>query len=207
MTQTATKEEPPNMEFLEIETKYRADNIDRLKFKDIAKSLTPLDFTYIESTDIYYVKSEEEFLRYRTSAENTKSKRAELAFKKKHKSDNNIIRTEVNLRVDQNNTETVDAFCQGLGYKYNFSIWKACDIYFFDDAVFVYYSVKDDAGKYASFIEIEVKEGYPKSEEQAWEIINKYEKLLVDLGISPQNRLKKSLYEMYRKDVAKTSEI
>ena len=189
------------MEFLEIEVKFRADGIDRLKFKELVRSLNPKEFIYIESTDIYFTKSNEEFLRYRMSAENTKSPRSELAFKKKHSTNNNIIRTEVNLRVDPNKPDTVQAFSEGLGYKKNFEIFKICDIYRFDDAVLVYYSVRDELGKYASFVEIEVTEGLPKTEQEAWDIIAKYEKILEPLGVNAQKRLRKSLFEMYRKDV------
>lgn len=192
-------EENKGTEFLEIETKYRADSIDRLKFKELAKNLNPKEFMYVESTDTYYIKSENEFLRYRASAENTKSKRSELTFKKKHAESNNLVRTEVNLRVDANTPQTVREFAEGLGYAFNFEIWKICDIYFYEDADIVYYSVRDEAGKYQSFLEIEVMEGFPKTQEEAKAIISKYEKLLEPLGITPQNRLRKSLYEMYRK--------
>ena len=68
------------------------------------------------------------------------------------------IRTEVNLRVDKEAPELVMAFCEGLGYSKNFSIDKACDIYFFDDADIVYYSVKDEDGKYSDHLEIEADE-------------------------------------------------
>lgn len=186
-------------DFLEIEVKFRADSINRLSFKDLANSLSPSDFTYIESTDTYFEKAENDFLRYRSASENSKSKRAELTFKKKHTEQNNIVRTEVNLRVDPNTEETVNAFVEGLGYKKNFNIWKACDIYYFSDATLVFYSVKDASNDYSHFIEIEVLEGSVDSEEAAWEVIRKYEKFIEPLGITPQARLKKSLYEMYRK--------
>lgn len=186
------------LKFYEIETKYRADDIERLAFKDLARTLSGVKFEYIESYDIYYTRGDNEFLRYRYS-EDKREKRAELTFKKKHNQLNNIIRTEVNLRVDANSMDTVAAFSEGLGYELNFSIWKLCDIYKLDDAVLVYYSVKDEEDNYQNFIEIEVKEGLPKTEEEAWNIINKYEKLIEPLGISPHNRLKKSLFEMYKK--------
>lgn len=188
------------IEYLEIEVKFRADEIDRLQFKEIVKSLNPKEFLYIESTDVYFLKSDTEFLRYRMSADNTKDKRAELAFKKKHSEDNNIIRTEVNLRVDNNKPELVQTFVEGLGYKKNFLVTKICDIYRMEDAFIVYYSVKEPQDKeYQSFIEIETLEGKVASTDEAWEIIRKYEKLLEPLGITPQNRLKKSLFEMFKK--------
>ena len=184
---------------LEIEVKFNAEGIDRLQFKDLVKSLKPKDFLYVESTDTYYLKNEDDFLRYRASAENSKSKRAELTFKKKHSENNNIIRTEVNLRVDPNTPETVEDFAEGLGYKKNFVIFKCCDIYYFDDCNLVYYSVKGEDGKYNHFIEIEALEGLPQTEEEGWGILRKYEKVLEPLKITYKNRLNKSLFEMYKK--------
>ena len=194
------KEQPTvSKDFLEIEVKFNADKIDRYAFKEIAKNLEPSDFLYVESTDIYYIKSDSEFLRHRASAENTKSKRSELTFKKKKNDKNNVVRTEVNLRVDHNDKNTVEAFATGLDYHYGFSLWKACDVYYYHDVNLVYYTVRDDSGKYSHFIEVEVNEDLEITEEAAWEIIRKYEKILEPLGISPQSRLRKSLFEMYKK--------
>ena len=190
-------------QFLEVECKYNADDIDRIAFKDLAKSLNPKSFIYVESKDIYYVRAENEFLRYRMPSVNKLSgddeNRAELTFKKKHKENNNWLRTEVNLRVDLNDPQLVDAFCEGLGYKRNFSIEKSCDIYFFDDADIVFYSVKDEDGKYAHYLEVEANEDIGMTHEQSWEVILKYEKFLLPLGITPQKRKKLSLFEMYVK--------
>jgi adenylate cyclase class IV len=200
---TPELEKPKN--FLEIEVKYNADDIDRIKFKDLAQGLNPGSFIYVESYDVYYVRDEESFLRYRMPATNSgddkPSKRAELAFKRKHIAKNNIVRTEVNLRVDVNTPELVNAFCEGLGYKKNFSIYKMCDIYIFEDATLVYYSVKDESNKYAHFVEIEASEEMNLGEEAAWEIIQKYEKILSPLGITAQKRKRLSLYEMYKKEI------
>lgn len=191
-------------QFLEVECKYNADDISRIAFKDLAKSLNPSRFIYVESTDVYYVRAENEFLRYRMPSENKLSgeeeHRSELTFKKKHIEQNNWTRTEVNLRVDLNDPKLVGAFCEGLGYKKNFSIQKACDIYFFSDADIVYYSVKCEDGKYSHFIEIESNEDIGMTHEQSWEVILKYEKLLAPLGITPQKRKKLSLYEMYKRE-------
>jgi len=190
--------------FLEIECKYSADDIDRIAFKDLAKSLGPNKFIYVESKDVYYVRQENEFLRYRMASENRLAGedeyRSELTFKKKHINQNNWIRTEVNLRVDKNTPELVMAFCEGLGYSKNFSIDKACDIYFFDDADIVYYSVKDEDGKYSYYLEIEADETIGMTPDKAWEVILKYEKLLSPLGITAQKRKRLSLFEMYKKN-------
>ena len=136
------------------------------------------------------------FLRHRAS-EDKKIKQKEITFKKKHKSANNIRRTEINLRVDNSSAETIREFCEGIGYEHTFDVYKYCDIYYADDAVLVYYSVKDDNGKMDHFIEIEVNEEMDFTEDQAWTIIKKYEKILEPVGIKPQGRIRKSLFEMY----------
>lgn len=200
-TNAAVEEVKPK-QYLEVECKYNADSIDRVAFKDLVKSFNPKTFIYVESTDVYYVRAENEFLRYRMPADNKggpEEDRAELTFKKKHIENNNWTRTEVNLRVDLNEPALVNAFCEGLGYKKNFSIEKRCDIYFFDDADIVYYTVKDEDGKYAHYLEVEANEDIGMTHEESWEVILKYEKLLLPLGITPQKRKKLSLYEMYVK--------
>jgi adenylate cyclase class IV len=197
------KEEPKTKDFYEVECKYNADDIDRITFKDLAKSLNPKTFLYVESKDIYYVRGDNEFLRHRLPAENkigTEETRSELTFKKKLKEQNNWKRIEVNLRIDKNSPELVKAFCEGLGYVKNFSIDKSCDIYFWDDADLVYYSVKDEEGKYSHYIEIEASEDIGLTQEEAWEVVLKYEKLLAPLGITAQKRKRLSLFEMYRKE-------
>jgi predicted adenylyl cyclase CyaB len=200
-------EEPKPKQYLEVEYKYNADDIDRIAFKDLAKSLNPKSFIYVESTDVYYALSENEFLRYRMPSENKQGgpeeNRAELTFKKKQIEQNNWTRIEVNLRVDQNDPKLIEAFCEGLGYKKNFAIGKACDIYFYDDADIVYYTVKDEDGKYAHFLEIEANEDIGLTHEQSIEAVQKYEKLLLPLGITPQKRKRLSLWEMYRKGFKK----
>ena len=186
---------------LEIEVKYNADNIDRMAFKEIARSLNPKKFLYVESTDVYYVKEGDEFLRYRMKAENSiedsQAGRSELTFKKKHTKNNNIVRTEVNLRVDLNAPELIHAFVEGLGYKKNFSVLKRCDIFFYEKADIVFYSVKDESGKYANFLEIEIDEELDLTEEQSMDIIREYEKILEPIGITAQKRMKRSLFEIY----------
>lgn len=189
-------------EFLEIEYKYNADEIDRMAFKDLAKSLNPKSFVYVESADIYYAKSKDEFLRYRKPSENKLSgeeNRQELTFKKKSVDQNNWTRVEVNLRIDLNDSSLVHVFCEGLGYKKNFEIVKRCDIYYFDDADLVYYSVKDEDGKYKYYLEIEALENCGTTKEQSLEVLQKYEKLLAPLGITAQKRKKLSLWEINRK--------
>jgi|ERR1035437_2007231 predicted adenylyl cyclase CyaB len=189
----------PEKKFLEIETKYDAIEIDRLKFKSLMESLNPKVFLYVEGTDEYYVKGVDDFLRYRMAVKHIDDKRSELTFKKKSIANNNNVREEVNLRIDLNDPLLVKAFCEGLGYKRNFSVYKYCDIYFFEDANLVYYDVISDSGKPGSFVEIEASEDIGLTEDQAWEIVQKYEKILSPLGINAQKRKRLSLFEMYVK--------
>lgn len=186
-------------DYLEIETKYSADDIEKEKFISLINSFNTKEFIHVESKDIYYTKGEHKFLRYRMAPENSDDKRSELTFKKKHIKANNIVRTEVNVRIDQNKPELIEAFCEGLGYKKNFSIFKKCEIFHMEDAVLVYYEVFDENNKNSKFLEIEVLEDLEVTEQQAWEIIQKYEKMLSPLGINPQKRMKLSLFERYKK--------
>jgi predicted adenylyl cyclase CyaB len=194
-----SEENSIHKQFLEIETKYDADNINRLEFKLLAQSLNPVRFLYGEGRDVYYIREGEDFLRHRMPMVNTDDGRSELTFKKKSNDKNNNVRTEVNLRIDLNSNELVAAFCEGIGYKRNFSVYKAFDIYFFEDANIVYYTVIDDFNKIANFCEIEASEDIGLTQEAAWEIVQKYEKLLAPLGINGQKRLRRSLFEIYRR--------
>lgn len=177
-------------------------NLDkRIKeYIDSAVDCKPNDFKEVMQELIKNFIEEElgmpKFLRYRAS-EDKKIKRKELTFKKKHTTKNNIRRTEINLRVDPSNQETIEEFCEGIGYERTFEVYKYCDIYYADDAVLVFYSVKDDQGKMDHFMEIEVNEEMDFTEDEAWTIIKKYEKILEPLGVNHRVRIKKSLFEMY----------
>lgn len=187
-------------EFVEFETKYRIDDPKVLwDFKHLVEAkLGQKDFLYVQSDDIYYVKTADEFIRYRFSETD---KRAELTIKKKTGTGNNIIREETNVRVDDNEFATVENFVKNLGFSFNFRINKQCHIYRADDATLVFYSVRDlDSQKLSHFIEIEVKEGGGFTADESWAIIKKYEAMLAPLGVTPQKRLRKSLYEMYRRE-------
>lgn len=204
-------EEKQTLEFHEFEVKFRVDESKRNDWKQVCRDYAQQedsgykDFLYIDSDDVYYTKKSErkdveyEFVRYRFS---DGEKRAELTTKRKLKDSNNIIRKEQNVRVDQNTRETIHEFVtDGLGYEYSFKITKYVDIYFFKDATLPFYTVVDEKGKRDTFVEVEVDEQllHKITEDEAWAIIKKYEKILEPLGITPKNRLRKSLFEMYRK--------
>ena len=120
---------------------------------------------------------------------------------------NNIIREEFNVRVDGTPRETVVKFVSALGFKHNFTVAKSCFIYRMTDATLVYYTVADvtdgNLKNEDYFVEIEVSEDdiHNMNEAQAWEVLVKYEKALESIGVNPQKRLRKSLFEMYRREI------
>lgn len=205
------EEKKQTLEFHEFEVKFRVDESRLNDWKQLMrqhKTKDPSNYkehVYVDSDDIYYTKESSrkdvdyEFVRYRFS---DGEKRAELTTKRKLKDSNNIIRKEQNVRVDMNDRETIHEFVtDGLGYQYSFTITKFVQIYVFKDATLPWYTVIDENGKRDTFIEIEVDEKllHSISEDEAWAIVNKYEKILEPLGVTPRNRLRKSLFEMYKK--------
>lgn len=188
------------MTFKEIETKYYANHISLKDFIAFCEELRPVDQKQLSSYDYYYVKSKKEFLRYRAGV------RPELTIKKKTVSNNNFVRTEVNLPIDKDTPDNkkhkiVEAFCSGLGFTHNFTIYKTCHIYYYDRFNLVWYVVYDDNMKEKSrFLEIEMDEQYEwPNEASAWSELLKIEKKLEPLGIVESQRVSQSLYEMFRK--------
>lgn len=187
--------------FCEFETKYRVDLSKQDDFKDIMESLEDLkSFVYVEGPDVYWTKELDNFQRYRKAA-HEKSGKAWLTNKFKKTNSNNNQRQEHNIRVDHTPFEEVKSYVESMGYEYDFQIYKNCHIYEFADAKLVFYSVRCEKGNREYFIEIEVDETtiHKYTEEEAWDVIRKYETIMEPLGIKAQNRLRKSLYEMYRR--------
>jgi len=183
--------------FTEYETKYKVDSGLIYKFKAILSELDFKKHINVDSPDFYYTKPDGSFIRYRKSVN---EKRAEITLKEKVvNSKNNIQRKEVNWRVDGTSREAIEEGIKMMGYEFNFSIWKSCDIYNFKDATVVFYTVKCEKNTINSFVEIELNEHtiHKLTNDQAMNVIRKYESLLSPLGITYRNRLNKSLFEMY----------
>jgi len=149
------------------------------------------------------------FMRFRRPSHGLDENRQELTTKyRQDGSKNNIQREEKNLRVDKTEEKTIKAFVADVGYKPNFSVWKTCHIYNLDDATLVFYSVYDttdgqQSPKVDNFFEIEVDEETVSkmTEAEAWGIITKYESIFAHLGITAQKRLRKSMFDMYKREV------
>lgn len=203
---------------IEFETKYKVEDSQLIQFKQLIEKLGTAKFMYVEGGDDYYTYHTDffkrnqnldpkgTFIRYRTPSHGLDNGRSEVTWKFKNKKNtNNINRVEHNWRVDNTPSDTIKSALLAQGSYFNFSVFKSCQIYKFDDANIVFYTVYDttdgDPKKTASFIEIEVCEEKiaNMSEEQAWEVIKKYEKALAPLGINAQKRMDKSLFQIYRR--------
>lgn len=186
------------MKFREIELKFDASEIALKDFvKLVESSFQVKKHLLVSSYDDYFVDKEGNFLRYRH-----KEGRGELTIKRKLTEHNNNKRIEVNLPTDGNAMEAVSQFADLLGYKHNFCIYKTCQVYWVDNLVVVYYVVYDNEWKeLRRFIEIEADEDLQwESEAQAIAAVESCEKLFEPLGLKPKNRLKRSLFEMFRKE-------
>jgi len=213
--------EEKSLEHIEFETKYRAEDHLLIQFKQILDGLEgEKKFIYVEGPDFYYTypdwwfknnpewDSNGTFIRYRKPSYGLDNGRRQVTWKYQAKdAKNNIQRKELNFDLtDKTLDSTVVEQMESSGAKFNFSIIKNCHIYVLEDATLVFYTVYDTTDgkpkKADSFVEIEVCEEKIASmtEEQAWAIIVKYEKLLEDIGLNAQKRLKRSLFGMYRRD-------
>jgi adenylate cyclase class IV len=183
--------------FTEFETKYRVQESSLKTFKSLMNTISYSKFFYIEGKDFYFTKNSEEFIRLRVP--NSVDDFSELTIKKKVQKSNNIERFEVNLKLFKGEKDSAVTFIEAAGYEFNFSIWKGCHIYHVENAVISFYSVESDSGDWQTFFEIEVVPEIT-DESKAWEVIKKYESVFSELGTSAQKRLRKSLFEMYKKE-------
>jgi len=185
------------MKFKELEFKYAADDISMQDFIALVEKMKIDKRLMVSSYDDYFTDKTNNFIRYRYNGN-----AGELTIKRKTTEANNNNRIEVNLPTTGDNFPTVEAFVGLLGYEYNFSIYKTCKIYWSDNVVLVYYIVYDkEMNESRRFIEIEADEDHNwASEEEAHNKIVQYEKMLEPLGITPRNRMKKSLFELFLKE-------
>lgn len=213
------EETPKTLEHIEFETKYRVEDHQLIEFKQIVEAQSPQDFIYVEGPDYYYVYPEPwfkmmpqwdpsgTFIRYRKPSYGLDKGRRQVTWKYKPiDAKNNIQRKENNWDIGTTPEKVILEQIQDSGGVFNFSIVKNCHIYIFADATLVFYTVYDTTygkpKKADNFVEIEVKEETmaETTEAAAWAVIEKYEKILAPIGIVPQKRLRKSLFEMYKKE-------
>ena len=191
--------------YTEVECKYRVTIEDLPKFIQVVEVLPGLvEFLHTIGPDTYYTRNSEEFGRYRVAKYPVNGEKwAQWTVKVKPEgAKNNVFRFESNWLVSGTPPEEIEAGALAMGYKKNFKINKYCHIFKFEDATVVFYTVREDGSdKNDHFVEIEVTEEtiHKLTEDEAWNIIGKYEKILEPIGLNAQRRLRKSLFEMYVK--------
>lgn len=185
--------------YLELEYKYSATHTSLSDFLEVLKNLSPEKELKTSSFDYYYTKNNDKnsFIRYR------ESDNPELTIKRKVNT-SNWERIEVDLPLDKSQCTKplVDAWVNLENYKENFRIYKSCFIFWVGKVNYVYYIVYDENLKEKGrFIEVEVnkKEVPALGLDKAKALLKDSETVLIALNISPQNRLKKSLFEMFVK--------
>lgn len=189
------------LDFYELEYKYKADAISYPDFEAVMNTLKIEKQDNISSWDYYFTdnkKQDEGFIRFRDSTISP-----ELTRKVKTQQQNNFVRMEIDLPLDKTkiNLKTITYFLQSIDYHENFRIYKNCQIFWLDSVNYVYYTVYGKEGnKLNCFIEVEVNKARMHSlgMEQAQQILDKATKPLQSLGLNSQNRMKRSLYELYK---------
>lgn len=214
--------EEKTLEHVEFETKYRVDDHLLIEFKQILEPNPELlGFIYVEGPDQFFTYSDAwfasmpqwdpkgTFIRYRKPSFGLDKGRRQVTWKyKPTNTKNNIQRKEHNWDIGETPEKVIIEQIQDSGAIFNCSIVKNCHIYNFSDATLVFYTVYDTTfgkpKKADYFIEIEVSEEkiHQMTENECWAVIEKYEQVLSPIGITAQKRLKRSLFEMYRKEVS-----
>lgn len=185
----------------EVEFKYNAEDISLSKFTEFCNGRSPKKSLFASGWDHFYFNSKDPtaFARHRIGPDcNQKT------FKRKLAINNNFIRTEHNIDLAPGVTkEQVEAEYEEFGYSHVLSVFKNAFVFNYDWHTFVYYIVYDTEMKeLGRFIEIEMSEEHAwTNEQEAWGQLIILEKVCKDLGISPQSRIKRSLFELYRKDI------
>lgn len=188
-----------SLEIIELEFKYKADNVKLSDFTNFAKLQSPHDTLEVGSWDIYYGDNTYglpfDFLRHRLGTE------PELTLKIKSKESNNNDRVEVDLKLKSMPAWIIAKFCQLLGFSERFRIYKDCNVFWYKNISLVYYIVYDiNKEEQGRFIEIECTKDATAftSKEQAMEELVAFEKTLSVFGITAANRLRKSIWETFK---------
>jgi len=187
----------------ELEVKYRVSQSDLFPFKKIIEDEFNVErFEYVTGPDYYFVKpGTQDFIRYRCAKYQTHE--GELTMKRKRHSSNNINRTEVNIKLKDPSLQDITKMADLLGFSLNFTVLKDCYIFELSDCFMSFYSVSEVGSKKAPlfFIEIEIKEDIVDllSAKESLELLKFYENKLSKLNISARKRVKKSLFEIFRK--------
>ena len=188
------------MRAIEIEFKYNADDISLLQFNVFCAARGEAKYFEASGFDHFFENPKEPDTFYRHRIGTSKN---ELTLKCKKVSTNNFIRDEDNIELHKKTSRIkVQDWLLKHDYHYNTSIFKNCFIYEYDTHTLVYYICYDSSMKeLGRFIEIEMSEEHDwANEQEAWDVLLVVEKACKPLGLSVQCRVKRSLWEMFRKD-------
>jgi adenylate cyclase class IV len=183
----------------ELELKFKADSVNLSDFTVFCKNLKPVSSLEVAGWDVYFSGPGQafEFLRYRAGD------KKEVTVKIKTNDKNNNDRIEVDLPLATKVTESLVAkFAKTLGFKENFRIYKYCSIFFYEKVDLVYYiTFNEKMQETGRFIEVEArKDVVQDNAEDAWRSVREYEQHLKAFDITRANRMKRSLWEMFKKD-------
>jgi len=186
------------MDYKEIEYKYWAIDLPKEEFLKRIENVVSKEsdwempeVIYVVSCDDYYTRTNGDgidFVRFRKGGG-----RYELTLKRKEKE--NVVRTEINLNVTDNEDSAIVEFLTLSGYGKAFQVYKEAWIWNFDDCDVSYYTLSDGR----SVVELEaidygsVREGVAA--------INRWEKMLRLKTLEKESR---SLYEIFTEE--RTSE-
>lgn len=176
--------------YVEIERKYKADNISTESFIKKLHGLNPYKYLQVFGPDTYYEKGDD-VLRWRFNVD-----KSEFTIKKRHSSRNTFVRDEIDLCIQGNSPKTILKFIKALGYKKVFRLYKNCQIFWFSSDIgnvsIVIYEVTSRNNISRKFIEIEAEKG--QNYKVSKQLVNQWEKLL---NLKVSQRIGKSLYEIY----------
>lgn len=181
---------------LEVEFKYSAKNTSVNDFNAFCSGIKNHEQYRVNlGVDRFYTNKEkpDTFFRLRED-----SGRFELTYKRKTTKNNNKVRVEYNLGID--NAIAAESLIKEFGYEYDTYLNKVNYVHVFPWFVLSYYICFDaNMVEIGRFIEIEMREDHSWSALKEMETELKIlEKMCRAIGISPEGRIKESLYEMYR---------
>ncbi len=186
----------------ELEYKYSAVDISLESFLQWATKLGPSKSLYVCGYDHFFSSSKDPntFMRHRVGADFN-----QLTVKRKLTENNNFLRDEINITLGKDvTTDTAAAMAKAMGFEFNTTIFKTVFVYDYTDFTLSYYTVMDSNLKEKGrFFEIEMSETHHwDCDEDAWKRLQELEtQAKAALGVSAQARIKKSLYEQFRKEV------
>jgi adenylate cyclase class IV len=185
------------MKHIEIEMKYNASVISPDAFNYFCNMKEPMSFAGFSGYDTFYSHpvDTESFFRYRE-----REGEAELTFKRKLSKSDSIIRIEHNLHLLYPSHDKCEGFVFDMGYVRNSVIFKTALVYDFETYCVCYYiCYNTNMEELGRFVEIELHEDLEwGSEDEALASLNQIEQQYHNLGLTPLNRLKTSLFEMFR---------